>query len=347
MSLFISSRGAKPSFGSLASKVLHTVEPEEHFEPFKPEPELGDGVNSFSNTASVDESRRSVSSSPFQIVKTSFPTRSSSLFSPLSPPCATETTGKENEAAGDKEGNSHSDSPITSIDTGAAVGFKLSPPLLGGSRGSLVKRPSLANRLSFIDSNWLERCQVFGELEAEEIPGGGNQEIPDKKLQEKDILEEKAERDLKAEKNQSVDFTEEKLANPVGDNTTNCAQEDAEEGKRVKAGEIDREQSSLLPDDDSEDRQKSESTKKRMRKRQREGDDMVEGVKEGAKKRRRNNKNKEESETLSSNSTDGGEGKKKKTKGKDPSEGDEEEATKAAKTVRCKMIHTLPQQTLH
>ncbi|KAM4724988.1 ATP-dependent DNA helicase Q4 [Anableps anableps] len=321
-------RGMKPLFRSVASTTLHTAESEEHFEPFKSEPELLDAANSCSDSNSVDDSHRNCISSQFPIVKASLPTTSSSL---LSPQCAAKSTGKENEGAGDKEENSHSESPSRSVDPGASIGCKRSPPFLGGSRESLAKRPPLANRLSFVDRNWLERCQVFGEMEAEEIPGGGNQEVKVKKLQEREIVEGKVERDLEGETRRSVDLgREEKLADLVRDNmvgATNCAQEDTGKNKREKARKIERGQSSLLPDD-----MKSEGTKKRGRKRQREGGDMMGGIKEeeeGAKKRRKNNKKKEKSP----DSADGGEGKKKKTKRKGLAEGNEEEVIKGAKTA--------------
>ncbi|MEQ2168243.1 hypothetical protein GOODEAATRI_012354, partial [Goodea atripinnis] len=265
---------------SLASKSLHAVEPEEHFKPFKPEPDLGDAVNSCGNNCSVNDSHSNGIGSQFQIVKTSSATRSCPLLSSSSPHGNAESTGKENEGAGDKEEDSHSESPIRSVDRGASVVFQQSRPFLGGSRGRLVKRPSVANRLSFVDRNWLERCQVFGELEAEEIPGGGNQETQVKKLQEKEVTEGRAETDLEGEKRPSVDFGhEEKLANPLRNNivaATNDAEQDTGKSKREEAGEIERGQSQLSPpDDNNEDTLKSEGTKKRGRKRRREGDDTL------------------------------------------------------------------------
>ncbi|MEQ2211552.1 hypothetical protein XENOCAPTIV_006478 [Xenoophorus captivus] len=164
---------------SLASKSLHAVESEEHFKPFKPEPDLGDAVNSCGNNCSVNDSHSNGIGSQFQIVKTSSATRSSPLLLSSSPHGNAESTGKENEGAGDKEEDSHSESPIRSVDHGASVVFQRSRPFLGGSRGRLVKRPSVANRLSFIDRNWLERCQVkSGQvcvllLSPEALVGGG------------------------------------------------------------------------------------------------------------------------------------------------------------------------------
>ncbi|XP_023200237.1 ATP-dependent DNA helicase Q4 isoform X1 [Xiphophorus maculatus] len=307
----LSPRLIKPPFGSVTSPSPHAAEPEERFEPEPVEAAISN---------SVDDDHRIGANSQFQIAKASFANRSSSLLSPPSPQFAPTSTGKENEDAGGKEENSHSGSPAGSVDLGASAGFKQSPPFLVGSGGSLAKRASVANRLSVVDRNWLERCQVFGEMEAEEIPGGGNQEVKVKKRQEKEVKGGKAEGDLEGERKESVDLgQEEKLADP----DPNCAQEDSGKSKREKAGKTERGKSSRLPDDDSEDGLKSKGTKK---KRQRDGDD----VEETAKKRRKNPKKKEERLSLSPDSTDGGEKKKQKSKRKD---GDEEETTKGAKTT--------------
>ncbi|XP_019719004.1 ATP-dependent DNA helicase Q4 isoform X2 [Hippocampus comes] len=72
-------------------------------------------------------------------------------------------------------------------DSGALRGA-LGPADLGRLRiAATVGRPSPANRLSNVDKKWLERCQVFGELEAEEKPAAGNQERcqPNEKAEEK------------------------------------------------------------------------------------------------------------------------------------------------------------------
>lgn len=294
----------------MTSPSPHAAEPE----LFEPEPVEAAISNS------VDDDHRIGANSQFQIAKASFANRSSSPLSPPSPQFAPTSTGKENKDAGGKEKNSNSGSPAGSVDLGASAGFKRSPPFLVGSGGSLAKRPSVANRLSVVDRNWLERCQVFGEMEAEEIPGGGNQEIKVKKRQEKEVKGGKAEGDLEGERKESVDLgQEEKLADP----DPNCAQEDSGKSKREKAGKTERGKSSHLPDDNSEDGLKSKGTKK---KRQRDGDDVEETV----KKRRKNPKKKEERLSLSPDSTDGGEKKKQKSKRKN---GDEEETTKGAKTV--------------
>ncbi|KAM4550259.1 ATP-dependent DNA helicase Q4 [Fundulus diaphanus] len=323
----LSPRGMKPPFGSFASKTLRAAEPEEPFKPFKPDP--GDAVNSCHNGNSVNDSQNEGIASQLQIVETPFAARSSPPLSSLSRRCVAETTGKE-----DKEENSHSESPVSSVGPGASVAIKRSPTLLAGSRGSLAKRPSLASRLSSVDRNWLERCQVFGEMEAEEIPGGGNQEVRVKEIQEKEVTGGKAERDSGGDRRQSVDSgQEEKLANLARDDidaATERARRDAGKSKRKDAGEI----ASLRPPDDNDGGgPKSENTKKKGRKRQREGGDALgcDAEDGGSKKRPRKSKKKEESWALSPTLADGAEGKKKKTKRKDSAEGSEEAATKEAK----------------
>lgn len=327
----------KPFLGLATPKSLHAAEPEEHFKPFKPESEQGDAVNSCSDSSSVSSHHFTSNSSQLQGVKTSFPARSSPLLSSLSPQCLIESTGKENKGTADKVEDPNSGSPTKKVDPEVPGGLKRSPPFL--ARGGLVKRPSLANRLSFLDRNWLERCQVFGEMEAEEIPAGGNREIREKEIQEKEVREEKAERDSEGERRQSVDLgKEEKSANALRDNpntATDCALRDA--GKKKGTGNIERGQASPLPrDHNDKDGLKSEGAKKRGRKRQREGDDTVGSVTvDGAKKRRRNNKKSEESSAVSPDPADGGEGKKKKTKRKDIAEREKKEATQEAKKVWC------------
>ncbi|XP_015258189.1 PREDICTED: ATP-dependent DNA helicase Q4 isoform X2 [Cyprinodon variegatus] len=326
-------RGMKPFLGSATPKSLHAAEPEEHFKPFKPESEQGDAVNGCSDSSSVSSHHCTSNSSQLQGVKTSLPARSSPLLSSLSPQCLIESTGKENKGTVDKVEDPNSGSPTKKVDPEVPGGLKRSPPLL--AQGGLVKRPSLANRLSFLDRNWLERCQVFGEMEAEEIPGGGNREMREKEIQEKEVREEKAKRDLEGNRRQSVDLgEEEKSANALRDNpnpATDCALRGA--GEKKGTGNIERGQASPLPrDHNDKDGLKSEGAKKRGRKRQREGDDTVGSVTvDGAKKKRRNNKKSEESSAVSPDPADGGEGKKKKTKRKDIAEREKKEATQEAK----------------
>ncbi|XP_054910029.1 ATP-dependent DNA helicase Q4 isoform X2 [Poeciliopsis prolifica] len=301
----LSLRLMRPPFGSVTSPSLHAAEPEERFEPEPVEA---------ATSSSVDDDLRIGANSQFQIAEASFATRSSSILSPSSPQFAPKSTGKENQDAGDEEENRHPGSPGRNVDLGASAGFKRSPPFLVGSGGSLAKRPSVANRLSVVDRNWLERCQVFGEMEADEIPGGGNQEIKVKK-REKEVGEGKAEGDLESERKQSIDLgQEEKLADP----DPNFAQEDSGKSK------TERGKSSRLADDNSEDGLKSKGTKK---KRERDEDD----VEETARKRQKNPKKKELS--FSPDSADGGEKKKSKTKDRD-----EKETTKG--------VNTMPQENL-
>ncbi|XP_017275953.1 ATP-dependent DNA helicase Q4 [Kryptolebias marmoratus] len=327
-----SPRGMKPCQGLLPSKLLRSGEPEEKFKPFEPVP---DAVSSCSNTNSDGDSK-DISSKLKPTSTTSPPTTSSALLLSLSPQHKFESTEKLIKSAGDREDGSHMlESPHRSPDPGPSASFS----------GGLVKRPSLANRLSFVDRKWLERCQVFGEMEAEERPGGGNQEIKmetrEKKEQETEAGRAgKDEKDEDGERRELKDFeTEERFANDVPksarQHTGKSKGEGERKGKRNKDEEMERGEAELAaPGGDGESRPKSQSAKKRSRKRQREGDN-TEGsspVEEGVKKKRRNRKMKEEN---SVNSNDGGGQKKRraKRKEKDHEEEDEEKETKVPTKV--------------
>ncbi|KAG7273571.1 hypothetical protein CRUP_019817 [Coryphaenoides rupestris] len=57
---------------------------------------------------------------------------------------------------------------------GSAMGFGGG----GGQRGGFRGRPALLTRLGSVDRGWLERCQVFGEVEGGDKPVAGNTEMP-------------------------------------------------------------------------------------------------------------------------------------------------------------------------
>ncbi|KAF7210978.1 transcript variant X2 [Nothobranchius furzeri] len=217
----------------------------------------------------------------------SSPARSSLLLSSLSPQRRAEATGTLNESA--KDGEAPPDS----------VGVECSRPLVGG----LVRRPSLPNRLSFVDRKWLERCQVFGEMEAEEKPGGGNQdtkaETNERKVPESEGESvTKEEKYVEGERKGSVDFRKEKNLKNVN------GRWEGEEKREKESEEV-----FVTPGNDGENSPKS--TKKRGRKRQREGGDTGENTPEdgGVKKRRKK-------EEENSKSGDGGGEKRRRTKKK-------------------------------
>uniref|UniRef100_A0AAQ5ZV66 DNA 3'-5' helicase n=1 Tax=Amphiprion ocellaris TaxID=80972 RepID=A0AAQ5ZV66_AMPOC len=371
-SLF-SPRRIKAFLGSLASKTLHPVEPEEPFEPFEPvrqsSDELADAASSCSSSDSISGSINSHLSS--SILGPS-PARSSALLSSLSPSCTVgfskedaRITGKLNESIGPSGENAETlGTPCRDVDTagvGISVGFKGSPQIVRGFRGGIIGkgfrgRPSPASRLSSVDKQWLERCQVFGEMGAEERPGAGNQEINGEKVKEREIEEKiqggdgvgKEESLAEGQRKGSPDLGRDDYLESIKRDKIVCetalksagrhAGKGRGEEKETRKGGEEMEKGKASPEDDNENGPKSKGTKKRGRKRQREGDDMDRDATEegGEKKRRRNNKKKEESSDVYPSSDQGGAGKKKRTKKKgqeDGEEGNEKKETKGPKKV--------------
>ncbi|KAM9776242.1 ATP-dependent DNA helicase Q4 isoform X1 [Syngnathus typhle] len=157
-------------------------------------------------------------------------------------------------------------------------------------------RPSPANRLSFVDRKWLERCQVFDELGAEEKPGAGNQEGC--RLTETDVKQ--------------VDKK---------DAMTNIPLNVAPHSQQKKESS----------EDTAPPKEASESPpKKSKKKRQREGGAMEEG---GAQKKRRRKKNEEGDEKNIEEKAEGDGKKRRRKKGKEDTEVEEDKATKVPKKV--------------
>ena len=254
-----------------------------------------------------------------------------------------------------------------SEDLGTATGLRGRPHVSGGFRGGMGSRgirgrPSLVGRLSSIDRKWLERCQVFGEMEAEVVPGAGNQEIDLKKCGEREGEREtegtiqgdekggKKEMDAEAERNNPLDFGSDKGFENISADKIVCnsapkpalkhtgkSRGGQEEVNKKGDGEMERGLTPPpTPEDDNETSHKSKDTKKRARKRQREGENMEgETVEEGgAKKRRRNAKKKEESSDVNAGQAPEGRKKRKaKKKGDEDGEAGEEKETKEPKKV--------------
>lgn len=373
-------RRVKPCLGSLASKKLHPVEPEEPFQPFEPvresceEPANAANSVSGSNNNSKSITSKIINAQSQNALSLASPVRSSALFSSLSPPGSVGTSGgdagaseelnKSTGASEDIKGNcktlGSSHGGTGAADVGNLFGLRGSPQLLGGFRGGVGGRPSPASRLSFVDRKWLERCQVYGEMVAEERPGAGNQEIDLTKKEEeraggKEIEEEK-HGDHRGGKGAMVEEGERRETLDLGRNeglksitsdskVSKSAPKHAKGGEEV--GEIREEENEmqrgltppLTPEDESP---KSKVTKKRGRKRQREGENMAGEMTEegGVKKRQRKGKKKKESSDVNPSAAEGGGGKKRRTKKKVEEEGEaeEEKETKVPKKVR-QFIH--------
>ncbi|XP_054620170.1 ATP-dependent DNA helicase Q4 [Dunckerocampus dactyliophorus] len=191
---------------------------------------------------------------------------------------------------------------------------------LGGFRAGVTAgpRPLPASRLNFVDKKWLERCQVFGEMGAEERPGAGNQER-DLLVGKKGGKEDVVGKDLIVE-----ETTVER------DGFTPYESKTAQHCTRKQENNTEGHLTSPLPPDDpapSRGAKKSES-----RKRQREGE-MMQGEEGGANKRRRNAKKNEETSDGNVEEWNGKKiTKRSKKKGKDDND-EAEEDTKMPKKV--------------
>ncbi|XP_008299478.1 ATP-dependent DNA helicase Q4 [Stegastes partitus] len=369
-----STRRIKPCLGALASKTLHPVEPEEPFAPFD---EPADAAGGLSGRNSSDSISRDTYSQLNASVLAPSPARSSALLSSLSPSRTVDVraAGKLNESLealvnAEAFGTPHRDADSAGV--GTPVGFKESPQFVGGFRGGILGkdfggRPSPASRLSFVDRQWLERCQVFGEMGAEERPGAGNQEIHVEKGGERDQRQEiqggeragKEESVGEGQRKESLDLGKDENVESITRNkiVSETAPKPARQhtGKDVRGGgeekekkadeEMERGQASFTtPEGDTENGHKSKSTKKRGRKRQREGEDMDGNATEegGEKKRRRNVEKKEKSSDVNSSSPQGGAGKKKRRKKK----GEEEDVEEDEKEEETKVPKKVPQENL-
>ncbi|XP_056877247.1 ATP-dependent DNA helicase Q4 isoform X2 [Takifugu flavidus] len=231
--------------------------------------------------------------------------------------------------------------PSSSLASPANVGiakrdsaFKEDQQVFRGVRG-IAARPSPVGRLSLIDTKWLERCQVFGEMETEVKPGAGNQEKPPGMREEEvDRIAGNKEKDGLRDAGHSEGGEALKGHAPDEDvhkrrpkQSQQLMQENATDGQQESP------ETSLIPLANTEDKNKlkknGDYTKKKGKKRQREGETMGGEVSEegGVKKRRRNAK-KESSD--GNPSPDQAGGKKRRVKKKD-GETEEEKDTKLPK----------------
>ncbi|XP_047460205.1 ATP-dependent DNA helicase Q4 isoform X2 [Mugil cephalus] len=360
-----SPRRTKPCLGSSSSKTFQPVESEEPFEPFEPvrlsSDEPADAASICTTSSSSNDngliskdghSRFSASTEAPSTATT--PGRLSSL----SPPC---TVGTSKGVVGDKKENGEilQTQGTDSEGAGTEVDMKGTPHFIGGFRGGIVGRglggrPSPASRLNFLDRKWLERCQVFGEMGAEEKPVSGNKEIIVEKrenVQETGGKMQKGERagkeetDMESERNQLLDLGRDEIITSdtmISDDAPKSAQQKAagkgkggrRGGEKRKKGEEIEKKTDAEPENDVTISPKPKGTKKR-RKRQREEDDMDGDATEegGVKKRRRNVKKKEGDSEVNSSPANGGKKKRSKKKGGEDGEGEEEKEASVPKKV--------------
>lgn len=211
-----------------------------------------------------------------------------------------------------------------------------SPQIFGAVRRGMVggTRPSPASRLSLIDRKWLERCQVFAEMEAEVKPGAGNHEnlLHKRVIKDKRVGSEEKDTEGRSDTGE-LGIDEGFKGTPTAKNTGIQTPKPSEfqmqdnvnsRGDMVETGVIP----SSKTEDGNELSNKSKDTKKRGRKREREGEISVEG---GVKKRQRKAKNEESSDVHLSPLQAGG--KKRRTKKKEDGETKEERDTKLPQKV--------------
>ncbi|KAM9838217.1 ATP-dependent DNA helicase Q4 [Aulostomus maculatus] len=359
----------KPRLGSLALSTLNSVEPEEPFEQFTPVRDSSKAPSCRSDSNNTGKDRGSCEEHTSNVA----PSRgTSALLSSLSHVGSVATSNGDAsaklndsiEALEDTKGNAEILEPpcgsIGAASAGSLVSFRGSPQLCGGLREgirgkAIGGRPSPASRLSFLDRNWLERCQVFGEMGTEERPGAGNQEVDLRKK-----VSERKQEGGKDDENPSYDRVGEGAAEEEGErrvlsleqeedlnSVSKCSPKPGQLSARKKTEndigqmrEVDREierglRATGSTEEECESIPQSKATKKSGRKRQREGDTDGEMTEEGGvKKRRRNGKKKEEnSEVDPSSAPSGGKKGRRKKNGKEGVEAEEENKASVPKKV--------------
>lgn len=358
---------------SLASNTLYPVDPEEPTEPFEPFKESSNGpadaVSICSSTNnSADSVIKGVGSQLYNSSSlTCSPATTSTFLSSLSPPHRGETsrgdvgaTGNLSDSAGPSGDLKLNGTPYRDVSSaGSSVCIKGSPHFLGGFRRGMGGtgsggRPSPASRLTLVDKKWLERCQVFGEMGAEERPGAGNQETDVEKRKEKERAREtegekigKGKIDENGDRREAVDLGQDKnfkdlIVDKIGNNGSssqqpaNKSKEHKDKVKKKKKAEEIEKGPPPTTEDGGKPSPKSRVTKKRARKRQRDDEGMEgETTEEGAvKKKRRNGKKKEETSDVTSPAQGGGKKRKTKKKEDDDDEEEENKETKEPKKVR-------------
>lgn len=371
-------RRVKPCLGSLTPNPLHQVQPEEPFEQFETVRESGEEpatvakrCSDSNNTSKSCASK--VISSQDEHASSAAPSqyRCSALLSSPSHPdtvaTSREDVGKLSEITeasegikGNKDDLGTSYGSMVTAGVGSLIGLRGSPRSLGGFRGAMggkaIGRPSTASRLSSVDRKWLERCQVFGEMGAEERPGAGNQEIDlTRKVENGEWeggKEDKKQGDDRLGKGAMVEEGVRREAGLEGDGGVNSSIIDSKvippklpkPGVRKEKKENNVETETVVmqpPSTEDESSGKSKGTKPRGRKRQREGDDVDGEMTEvgAVKKRKRKGKTKEEDSGVNPSPAPEGGRKKRKTKKKgNDDDGEEEKETPVPKKVGVEFI---------
>ncbi|XP_030203945.1 ATP-dependent DNA helicase Q4 isoform X2 [Gadus morhua] len=193
---FAPRRIGSPFLGSPATK-----EPEEKFEGLNPSsdtPHVESSGAGIASTVSVQGSSTANGISGVKSHSSGFEFQSPRLPHTPPPNRTMGTPGKTAGFLGRLNGSVESAGVVKStVDAAESMADRLavwdedagSPMAFGGDqrggfRGGAVGvtgrgRPSLLSRLGSVDRGWLERCQVFGEVEGGDKPVAGNTEIPE------------------------------------------------------------------------------------------------------------------------------------------------------------------------
>lgn len=289
---------------SLDSATVQPAVPEDQFKPLEPVKESFDDSSHANCYTGKDSSKNNISADHLNVSGLNSPPARASV--PLS-----DNVGVAKEDVAVREG----------------------PQVFRGVRGTGARASSIS-RLSLIDKKWLERCQVFGEMENEAKPGAGNQE---------NVLnmgKEEAERKLRNEEEDGGRETENferdglKSQSPDKNVPQHSHQKPREKVNNRQKEAIEPPPMLSNTEEESKQRKNSNSRQNKGRKRRREGGREEEEMSEesGVKKRRRKAK-KESCEDNLSPDQEGG--KKKRVKKKEDGDTKEEKDTKLPTKV-CK-----------
>ncbi|XP_078146674.1 ATP-dependent DNA helicase Q4 [Centroberyx gerrardi] len=384
-----SPRSAKTSPVSLAAQTLSPLEPEEPFEPFKSASKSCDEpANAASSCSTSNNSGNSISMSiscgnRHASSLADPPATSSGLVPTPSPPGSKGTSGGGVGASEEIKGNVETlgtvqggigDAGVRALGSLRGGGTQFRGGFRGGIGGIGVGgKPSLVSRLSLVDRDWLERCQVFGEVEDREKPGAGNQE---KKLEgrggqrgegeeaevgaggkgEGEIGGDKGEGEIGGDERGRTEGKgemegEEERKGAIGLGTDEGLKTDAtpksavrrtrkgrggREERETEGGGEEMERGAMpppLPEDDSETRPETKGAKKRGRKRQREGENTEGEMTEEGGVKKKRRNGKKKEESSDGNPNPDKGGRKRRAKKEGEGEGEEEKETRVKDKV--------------
>lgn len=207
------------------------------------------------------------------------------------------------------------------------VAVRGGPEVFRGVRGGGARASSIS-RLSLIDKKWLERCQVFGEMENEAKPGAGNQEklqVLRKEEADRGIGNEEDDGGRGAQKTEREELKSEFLGKNAPDRVDRHSQQQPREKANYRQEEAIEPPSGTNTEGGSEMRKNASYRQNKGRKRQREGrNEGGDVLEEGGVKKRPRGAKKESCDV--SPSPDQAGAKKKRVKKKDGDAKEEKDA---------------------